>query len=249
MSSPASPRRADPMEDFLAREKAALEALESVEITSPSAEGAVAAMEIDEPMGEFHTSQPTRNQAQSASPLASQAPLSAGAGVRSGLTSPPVGGAAPILTSTVQALNSNAADSPRSPTSPVGSSAHGSRPETEAMSAWKKQRASSIAEREAAAQQLRAERQAKAASELKALQREWQERVESCAASGGAGREKSKLSTWDEEKPAGKALRKEQVPWDRVHVLMEMLPKPAKDCSRLISIVKSLTQEEEERQQ
>lgn len=243
MSSPASPRRADPMEDFLAREKAALEALESVEIASPPAEATVA-MEIDEPMGEFHTSQTSRTQAQSASPLTSQAPINTGATIRSGSASPPVDGAAPILTSTVQALNHNT-DIPRSPMSPVSSSARGNRPETEAMAAWKRQRASGIAERETTAQQLRGERQAKAAGELKALQREWQERVESSTASGDAGREKSKLTTWDEEKPAGKDLRKEQIPWERVHELMEMLPKPAKDCSRLLSIVKSLTREEQ----
>lgn len=237
MSSPASPRRADPMEDFLAREKAALEALESVELASPPADGG-AAMDIDEPMGEFHSSgSPGHGPTQSSiSPLAAQPPIGTNSGSRSASTSPVANGA-PVLTSTVQALN-HASNGPRSPTSPVTLAARGGRAETEAMAAWKRQRAADISEREAAAQQLREERKAKAAGELKALQREWQERVESTGTS--AGREKSKVTAWDEEKPAGGDLRKEQVPWERVHELIESLPKPAKDCSRLLSIVRSL---------
>ena len=218
-----SPNRAkDPMEDFLTREKAALEALEiqsnSISpvshVSSPGARDDN--MQIDEePMGEFTSAAPT-----SLSHSKTSFP-------GSGIGSPTLNNAGNSI------INSTACAS----TSPTTNITRGSRPETAAMQQWKKGRNKMIVEREAAAEQVRGERHIRAKNELTAFMREWQEKVEGNRLKE---REAGKKSIWDLEETTEGKLKKGDMDWKKVIELIETLPKPAKDTTRLLSIIRSL---------
>ena len=220
-----SPARAnDPMEDFLTREKAALEALEiqsnSISpishVSSPGARNDN--MQIDEePMGEFTSAAPaTLSHGKSSFP---------GSGIGS-----------PTLNNTGGSVTNGS--TARTPTSPTANNImRGSRPETAAMQEWKKGRNKLIAEREAAAEQVRGERHIRAKNELTAFMREWQEKVERNRLKE---RETGKKSVWDLEETMEGKLKRGDVDWKKVMELIETLPKPAKDTTRLFSIIRSL---------
>jgi hypothetical protein len=187
----------DPMEDFLAREKAALEALEAVEIENDNA------MQVDEPV---------------------EAPNNA-----SHPTSP-----TPVVSYTASRMSptttNTAVTSPTTPKTKV---------ETAAMKEWKTERARQIAERDASAVQMAGERSKAAKRDLD----EWRVKYKEEVAAKKTERSEKELerSEWDKEKKTGK-VTKEQIDWKSVLTLMEALPKPSKDSSRLLGIVKSLAE-------
>ncbi|PJF17211.1 putative Vesicle coat protein clathrin, light chain [Paramicrosporidium saccamoebae] len=183
----------DPMEDFLAREKAALEALEAVEIENDNV------MQVDEPV---------------------EAPNNA-----SHPTSP-----RPVASYIASPTANTRVTSPTTPKTKV---------ETAAMKEWKTERARQIAERDASAVQMAGERSKAAKRDLE----EWRVKYKEDVAGRKTGRSEQEVgrSEWDGEKKTGK-VAKEQVDWRSILALMEALPKPSKDCSRLLGIVKSLAE-------
>lgn len=232
MTFPGEPLGADPMEDFLVREKAALEALESVEIRTMDD------MQIDEPVGQgTKSSRSSLSSVASPSVSAMDSPI---AMARSPVTATSpvaaqysVHSPAPLSTST----SIFASNGLNSPTTPRG------RPETAAMRLWKTEQARRIAERDAAAEQIRQKRRQQAKQDLEQYRASWREEVEGHrqanreaerSVSGGGRRSKTE---WDAETPTVEGVK---VEWDEVKKLIDVLPKPPKDCSRLLSIVKTL---------
>ena len=200
---------ADPMEEFLAREKAALEALEL--------QGD--AMEVDPP------TEPKASLVSSGvcSPVGSQT-LSA------------VSQAHSVVYSNAHSANSvkTPISTPRSPTTA------GVMEETTAMQAARSERLARIAERDAAASQISLGRRARAKGDLEAFKMQWKTEVGNRREANRAKGETAG-SPWDEEEPVGKAA-KEQLDWGKVAGLLETLPKPTKDSSRLLGIIKSLVE-------
>lgn len=236
MTFPGEPLGADPMEDFLVREKAALEALESVEIRTTDD------MQIDEPVGQG-TKSSRSSLGGGASPSVSamdspivmaRSPVTATSPVA---TQYSVHSPAPLSTSTPTSTSIFASNGLNSPATPRG------RPETAAMRLWKTEQARRIAERDAAAEQIRQKRRQQAKQDLEQYRASWREEVEGHrqanreaerSVSGGGRRSKPE---WDAETPTVEGVK---VEWDEVKKLIDVLPKPPKDCSRLLSIVKTL---------
>lgn len=203
------------MEEFLAREKAALEALEAVEI------GEENAMQIDDP------------------PVNPNANVSTKGPVDSGRVISPV--ASPRTPS------ATVARSPQMPhpASPPPTTPRGARIETAAMQEWKAERTRRIAERDTQAEQVRQERRRGAQADLETFKKQWGEETEERRRANrqGAGRGVAdRKERWDAEEPCGGALTKEQLKWGELGALLDALPKPSKDCSRLLGIIKSLSQ-------
>lgn len=219
------------MEDFLSRERAALEALESVDI------GPADAMQIDEPAS-AGTSTPRASVSSMASPSFvpdTQSPIvsSPHAPAHTHASSPTTNPSQPHQSSSVFAsLPSNGLGSPSTPRG---------RPETAAIKSWKSEQTRRIAERDAAAEQLRQKRRERAKQELEQYRAGWREEVEvrkrANRESEGRMEERTGKSEWDDEKVME---RGEAVEWEEVRRLIEVLPRPAKDCSRLHAILKSL---------
>jgi hypothetical protein len=197
------------MEEFLAREKAALEALEL--------QGD--AMEVDPPV------EPKASLVSSGvcSPVGSQT-LSA------------VSQAHSIVYSNAHSANSvkTPISTPRSPTMVSAME------ETAAMQAARTERLTRIAERDAAASQVSLGRRTRAKSDLEVFKTQWKTEVGNRRE---ANRTKAETvgSPWDKEEPVGR-VAKEQLDWGRVTGLLETLPKPSKDSSRLLSIINSLVE-------
>ena len=195
----------DPMEEFLAREKAALEALE-----------------LQDPSSPVGTSSPAERK---------------GSLVSSGVASPASQTMSSAVSQTHSVTYSNA-PSAKTPVSPHSPSTRGPMEETPSMQAARTERLQRMAERDAAAAKTGLERRARAKTDLDAFRAEWKETVAGRRQTNRS-RKETTGSPWDDEKPAG-AITKEHLDWEKVAGLIETLPKPTKDTSRLVGIISSL---------
>lgn len=212
----------DPMEDFLSREKAALQALELAGDD---------AMQIDDPPTPVIV-KPASPSPRSSASLDTFTPFVASTSSNSNAVAAHAG--------PVAAAPSSATPSASSPMSPHSRAA---RPETATMREWRTERAQRIAQADAQAEQARQSRREEARRELERFRSQWAESLEerrrtnrAKSATTGGG-----LGDWDREEStmAGVGLR-DSFDWEQLRALIDVLPKPAKDCSRLLAILKSV---------
>lgn len=223
----------DPMEEFLAKEKAALEALEQVDIvSSPASPHSVSSsMQIDAVEQQIGT------------PLYPSGSASVSA---SGFQSPKYSATPSTSFPTGDYARTNPAScsntpSASSPTFTAGTA----RAETEAMRNWKVERAKQIAEREVIAEQQHRNQREEAKQQKEQFMRDWKRTVEEGKVAGRAHqseREQGEGKTvWDEEMPVQlNTVKKDDVNWKCVVQLIEQLPKPSKDTTRLLKTLKSM---------
>ena len=237
-----SSNKHDPMEEFLNREKAALEALEAVEINSNNGNNLPNdnAMEIDQFGTPVTAISPTLLPATTA--------LSSKNSSHSALSSPrpslqtftPTTGVTSPFTAT-----SSATASPKMAV-PTGQATFKGRTETAAMKEWKNKQTERIAQAEAEAEHIRQKRQSAAREDIDSFMREWRAGVEERQRLNRESADHVSRNVggcvWDEEEPVN-SMNDDNgalVDWKDVLGLIEALPKPAKDCSRLLGIIKSL---------
>lgn len=211
------------MEDFLSREKAALQALELAGDD---------AMQIDDPPTPVivkPASPQSRASLDTFTPFVASTSSSSGGSNSHSATAHP----GPVI-----------AASPSSPSLMVSPHSRAARPETATMREWRTERAQRIAQTDAQAEQARQSRREEARRELERFRSQWAEsleerrrtnRAKSNTAGGGSG-------DWDREESvaAGAAGLRDNFDWGQLRALIEVLPKPAKDCSRLLAILKSV---------
>lgn len=221
----------DPMEDFINREKAALEALEiaggdAMQIDDPPTPATAKSVGSVSPSGSLGSF--TQFSQAASGEMRSLNSSSGSLQHRQGLSS----SAIPVVTA------------PSQPSSPTVISPHSrtARPETATMREWKTERARRIAQIDAQAEQSRQSRREEARQDLDRFQSQWKESVEERKRANRSKMGTSGLSEWDKEEAtlSEGSLKKEDFDWEKFKTFIETLPKPIKDCSRLMGILKSL---------
>lgn len=236
---------ADPMEEFLAKEKAALDALENVGIVSggstiPSPND----MQIDsfegateQPTSGISSVHTTHSHSSQQQP-AHQSPSSSHH-VPAYANNSPVSQFSPQRAASIHSPQTTT--SPTSPTLNRGNA----RPETEAMKEWKAERTRKIAEREVIAEQEHRNRLEQAKKETSDYMAKWKGEVDDRKAANRRNTSDASdvigQTVWDKETPNQLAtVRKDNVDWKGLTELVEQLPKPTKDSTRLLSTLRSV---------